>query len=159
MSDKPSRFWSKVGTGNGCWEWLAAVNEHGYGRIRWEGRSQKAHRVAWMLWEGPIPAHLDVLHICDNPRCVRPAHLYLGTHADNMRDMFTRNRRKASENKNNAWKLSAAQVHEIRARYAAGDTSYRSLAKEFGVTNQYIGQLVRFEAWNYRPVSATGENA
>lgn len=90
------RFWEKVEQGPGCWEWMAGRDSAtGYGRIR-IGRAgskhQLAHRVSWELANGPIPDGLWVLHHCDNPPCVNPAHLYLGTTIDNNRDRDARGR-------------------------------------------------------------------
>ena len=135
------RFWSKVRKGDGCWEWTCSKNAHGYGRFRFEARATKAHRVAWVLTHGPIPEGQHVLHSCDNRGCVRPDHLHLGTHADNMRELFARNRRRRTREVNNSWKLTADQADEIRARYAAGGTSYQRLAIEYGVSKSHIGHV------------------
>jgi hypothetical protein len=81
-----ARFWARVSRGEGCWEWQRG-RSCGYGTITWRGTETKAHRVAWELTHGEIPAGLHVLHNCDNPGCVRPEHLRLGTHTDNMRDI------------------------------------------------------------------------
>ncbi len=88
------RFWTKVAKGDNCWLWMQGKSA-GYGRFNlWRGPSHSvlAHRYAWELTYGPIPDDLPVLHRCDNPPCVRPDHLFLGTQADNLRDMHTKNR-------------------------------------------------------------------
>lgn len=87
------RFWSRVKVmPEGCWEWTGWKNPLGYGGIGADGRKLKAHRVSWVIHFGEIPEGLSVLHRCDNPGCVNPADLFLGTHPDNMRDMTCKKR-------------------------------------------------------------------
>lgn len=81
------RFWNKVNKTESCWLWIASVgSNNGYGCIKFEGKTQQAHRVSWKLRHGEIPAGMLVLHRCDIPLCVNPEHLFLGTQSDNMRD-------------------------------------------------------------------------
>jgi hypothetical protein len=86
------RFWSKVAKGDECWVWTAYLDERGYGRVGFNGKVQYAHRVAYQLEVGPIPEGAHILHSCDNPPCVNPAHLRAGTRSDNMRDKVARGR-------------------------------------------------------------------
>lgn len=85
------RFWSKVQKGPGCWLWRSA-NDGRYGSFYYMRRVVKAHRMSWLLTYGAIPHGREVCHHCDVPACVRPEHLYIGTHGQNMRDAFARNR-------------------------------------------------------------------
>lgn len=77
---------------NGCWNYIGCTNSTGYGHIRKNGKVQKAHRVSFEYFIGPIPDGLFICHKCDNPACVNPDHLYAGTQKDNVRDMFSRGR-------------------------------------------------------------------
>lgn len=104
MESLPNRFWSKVDIkySEDCWVWQGCREkvDYGdglsYGRLNFRGRLQLAHRVSWFLKTGEFP-QLFVLHKCDNAACVNPRHLYLGTHADNMRDMSKRNRARGAK--------------------------------------------------------------
>jgi hypothetical protein len=87
----PERFWAKVLKGDHCWEWQGAKTPKGYGCLRTDGELEYAHRISWRLAYGD-PGELHVLHHCDNPKCVRPDHLFLGTRSDNMQDMVRKDR-------------------------------------------------------------------
>lgn len=111
------RFWRATQVSAGCWPWLGRRNQYGYGQLRTgpdsrkkRGRRTVAHRVSWELHFGPIPEGLIVMHSCDNPGCVNPAHLFVGTHQDNYDDMVAKGRRARS------WvmKLTDDQVRSIR---------------------------------------------
>jgi HNH endonuclease len=96
MKDTAKRFWSKVAVGaaDECWPWLAGCNRKtGRGQSSLAGQSMPAPRVAWILTFGPIPEGQDVLHTCDNPPCVNPVHLFLGTDVDNAQDAIRKGRR------------------------------------------------------------------
>jgi len=94
------RFWDRVDKAGDCWLWRGLIDRNGYGRIGDNYRVALAHRFAYEAAIGPIPAGLDVLHSCDNPPCVNPAHLRVGTHAENMADMVRRGRANPRGRKN-----------------------------------------------------------
>ncbi len=86
------RFWSKVHKTDSCWEWTGSLDRAGYGRFGFRSTNWKASRVSWTLTFGEIPAGIHVCHKCDNPKCVRPEHLFLGDYQANMDDMNSKGR-------------------------------------------------------------------
>ena len=134
-----------------CWLWTGSRQPRGYGHFYPKLHvGLYAHRVSWELAFGPIPAGLHVLHHCDNPPCVRPEHLFVGTRSDNMKDMLAKGRgghRGAPGERHPCHKLTDAQVVAIRERWDAGGVLQRTLAAEFGVTRGLIGMIVRRVAW------------
>jgi hypothetical protein len=163
VEEMAQRFWAKVDrrSDDECWEWLARRAERGYGQYRHEGRTVRAHRHAWRLANGPIPSGLLVCHHCDNPPCCNPAHLFLGTDADNVHDMVSKGRNvrpprdESSVNfprgeRCHAAKLTEGQVIEIRRRYDAGDKRME-MAREFGVDYTLIWQIGKRKAWKHVP--------
>ena len=138
------RFWTKVDKSGDCWVWTAARNELGYGNFcNAERRTELAHRASWRLTYGPVPDEMNVLHRCDNPPCVRPDHLFLGTDADNVADMIAKGRQhRVDGERNGRAKLTDAQVAEIRAQYVPGKVRIVDLAEEYGVTFSHIWQIV-----------------
>jgi hypothetical protein len=144
------RFWPRVmlGFASGCWEWGASTNGKGYGQINVGGRGRPllAHRVSWELMNGPIPDGLLVLHKCDNPPCVNPSHLFLGTVTDNMRDCARKGR--AAKTGTGAVKLAAADVLEIR-RLSERGVIQTVLARRFGVSQAHISKILLREVWTW----------
>jgi len=129
-----------------CWIWIRSPGPTGYGQVRHAGRMQKAHRVAWLLHRGPIPNGLWVLHKCDVPLCVNPGHLYLGTHQNNVRDMWARGRGSppphAVGEANSRRVMSDKQERQVLKLRRAGAT-YRAIAERFGVSVCAIGGALR----------------
>ena len=104
-----------------------------------------AHRISWALENGPVPEGMMVLHSCDNPGCVNPAHLFLGTHFDNMRDMVAKKRQARGESVYRS-KLTAEDVREIRQLIAIG-RSHGGIAREYGVLRTAIGNINTGYTW------------
>lgn len=142
------RFWEKVNKNapNGCWEWAGSRMRSGHGQIHIDGKSKLVHRFAWELNNGPIPDDLEVCHHCDNPCCVNPAHLFLGTQTDNMADMMSKVRQARGARHSQA-KLTEAQVVEIRRRYVRGVITYKMLAAEYGVGTETIALIIQRKNW------------
>lgn len=145
----PQRFMDKVTIcENSCWEWTGSKNGLGYGQFPFEGEN-KAHRVAFRLFVGPITDGLYVLHKCDNRSCVNPSHLFLGTQSDNIHDMMDKGRHvvtRSCGDSNGMAKLTQEQVAAIRSAVSAGATQ-RSLCKPYGVSPMTISRIVRRESW------------
>ena len=140
-------FWQKVEKTDTCWRWTGAVNTHGYGQTSLGGRQTGAHRLAWRFTYGPIPPGLSVLHRCDNPPCVRPDHLFLGTVTDNAVDMMAKGRGRVGSRHGKA-KLTEEIVREMRRRHAMGER-YVSLAAAFGVTPENVSTVCRRLTWTH----------
>jgi hypothetical protein len=143
------RLWRRVEKTETCWNWVGCRDRRGYGLIGYTGSGRKVewtHRASWILAHGPIPDGLCVCHHCDNPSCVRPSHLFLGTQADNNRDAMRKGRTQRGHTHHNA-KLNPEAVREIRRRYNEGGVFQRELGAEFGVTQTVIGTILRGEAW------------
>lgn len=128
----------------GCWVWQGHLNEHGYGYMAvGSGRPEVASRVAYRAWIGPIEDGQVVCHTCDNPPCINPDHLFVGTRADNNADARLK-RRIVNGERHGGAKLTDAEVAEIRRTYVGrGDPSQRALAARYGVTQQVISHIVR----------------
>lgn len=122
---------------SGCQLWLGALDNHGYGQLWHKGRPHKAHRLAFALARGPLAHGAKVLHKCDNTFCISPAHLRLGTQADNMTDKMLKGRA--------AKKLSPAQVVAIRG----SDESEAVLAERYGVHRTMIGHVRNRKWWRH----------
>lgn len=156
------RFWSKVDriSDEACWPWRGStVPPWGYGKLTIRGHGQRAHRVSYELAYGPIPKGLFVCHKCDNPGCVNPKHLFLGTHSDNMRDCVRKGRHSTQVNpllrsgpNNGMSKLSEEAVRVIRETNVPGYFGNSAkLAKKYGVTSDYVRAVARGDRWKHIP--------
>ena len=138
------RFWEKVfvQSEDECWEWQAGGGD--YGRIQIDGRGASAHRFSYEIHNGPIPEGMFVCHACDNPGCVNPGHLFLGTQADNMADKVNKGRQ-ASGPRNGNSKLTWDDIENIRAN--AMNLTLVELGELFGVSHENISFILRGETW------------
>lgn len=148
------RFCSKSDRGPGCWLWSASRTRAGYGQVRHGAATLYAHRVSYELYIGAVGDGLFVCHHCDNRRCVNPVHLFLGTAADNTRDMYAkgrqrniRPRRQARGERHGLHKLTAEQVADIRRRYAAGGVTQVQLGREYGVSDGHVCGIISGKFW------------
>ena len=142
------RFMRHVTRTATCWIWTGARDRDGYGCYDLEGHHTRAHRVSWRIYHGEIPSGLWVLHHCDNPCCVNPEHLFLGTHLDNMRDMVSKGRahRQFGEECNFS-KLKADDIPYILRLRARGLT-YCEIAQMLGVRWQSIYAIMSGRSWS-----------
>lgn len=154
MYDKKTikRFWDKVNKTDGCWEWLGYFKTDKrfkggktYGFFSFgKNRNLRAHRVSWEIHFGEIPKGMCVCHHCDNPICVRPDHLFLGTMYDNNMDAVKKGRIKILP-----FKLTTDQVQEIRKLYSTRDFIQKELGKKFNVSQTTIKDVVNYKTWKY----------
>jgi len=121
-----------------CWEWLRARHEFGYGIFRVAGRKEYAHRYSYVLSYGTVPAGLCVMHKCDNPKCVNPRHLAIGTKADNSLDMVKKLR-------GSGQKLTPDQVLAIRSL----DLTLREIGEIFGLSETSVSNIKRRKTWTF----------
>lgn len=153
------RFWSKVKIGNDdeCWEWIAG-HSGGYGRFEISGKKVAAHRFSYELFYGAISGDFVVLHECDNPRCVNPKHLRLGTLSDNMQDMWDKGRHSFPSNAFVHWdrhgernpksKLTQDDIFKIRAFFDRGLSTAKELARIYSISTVHVYDIVNLKCWN-----------
>ena len=157
FKSEKTRFWEKVAfpDDNECWNWIGGIVKRGYGSfgIRCDDnkiRMKYAHRIAWEYCNGKIPIGMNVLHHCDNPRCVNPTHLFLGTHSDNMVDMHSKSRGgNLVGEKSNLSKLSEKDVLKIRNYYKDKKYNQYELAFIFNVSQACISDIVNRKTWKH----------
>lgn len=155
------RFWDKVKKSEseeGCWEWTA-FKSRGYGTFSWweRGKTMRAHRAAWVITNGEIPSGLYVCHHCDNPICVRPSHLFLGTQKDNMMDCFSKGRgykprpsnHRRGEDVNTA-RFTEEKVFQMRRMKLKGVSPFR-ISKWLGTNHRTVRLAVNGETWKHVP--------
>ena len=171
--EQQQKFWGLVdktpgfGPNGNCWGWKASKHECGYGYFKIVEHTYKAHRVSYRLAYGAIPVNLYVLHSCDNPSCVNPKHLWIGTAADNTSDMMQKGRHRPPKlygNKNGHYtkpektprgehnwnaKLTEKKIFEIRSKHAKGAHTQQKLADAYAVSPSLISRIIRRKAWKH----------
>lgn len=174
------RFWSHVEKTDGCWNWRTrrGLAPYAYGQARLFRRPLGAHRLSYMMHVGEVPQGLQVCHRCDNPRCVRPDHLFLGTIGDNMRDRTAKGRQARGQThgwalhpervvrgdrhwskrlkdrvprgeRNGFATLTEADVIAIREAYAAGRASQNELARQYNTAQANVWRIIHRRAWQH----------
>ncbi len=148
------RFWSKVDKTGECWEWMAYKKSDGYGQF-WLGKAQSAHRVAWQLTSGPIPAGdyegtTGVLHTCDNKACCRPSHLFLGGPAENSADMVTKGRSTKGRTCVRGEAHGSAKLCELDVWLIRNvKSTQRNIANWFGISQSHVSGIRSGTFWKH----------
>lgn len=135
----------------GCWLWTGCVSpgKWGYGVFWVDGKTIKVHRYSYIIFKGEIPKGLFVCHSCDQPSCVNPDHLFLGTHQDNMKDMNSKGRGGSTKGERSRLsRLTTQQVLDIRSMYSDGNSSIK-IAKRFSITDRNVMHIVNRETWKH----------
>ena len=136
-------FWNQVLKGEGCWEWMGNLVTNGYGRVGCNNLFYSTHRLSYELAYGPIPDGMLVCHKCDNRKCVRPNHLFLGTTQDNVDDKMRKGRHVAGKHS----VLTKEKVQAIISEYVPGEVTYATLGEKYGVSPSTIWKVIKGKSW------------
>lgn len=148
MSSLEDRFFCNVSKGDGCWLWTGSTTEDGYGVIKDKQKTVRTHRVSWEIHNSkPIPDGLSVLHECDNPPCVNPSHLRLGTPGDNMIDKMLKGRCRVGSD-NGSSKLTEEDVRGIKAMLI-DETPELVIAEKYSVSRSAINRIKLNKYWRH----------
>ena len=157
IEQKLAHYSDRSGGPDSCWEWKGGLagrpNEVGYGAVWWKGKQHRAHRLMWEITNGPIPPGLHCCHKCDNTKCINPAHIFLGTDADNHRDRDAKGRGVAGRPNVKGCRLTDAEVMAIRA-----DTRTReAIAADYGISAAHVTNIKLGKRRRYVPSLLTAE--
>lgn len=150
------KFWSRVQKTNSCWLWEGRLTKAGYGQISHRGTPIYTHRLSWEIHKGSIPKKMEVCHHCDNPACVNPDHLFIGSHRDNMHDMLSKNRGSTAGladqrgEKHPGAKITEDIVRAIRQRLRSKE-SHSSIAKDLGISRPTVTAINCGRLWGWLP--------
>lgn len=145
MKKEPTveRFWRFVDKSKACWIWTGSKTSAGYGKI-WDNRTELAHRFSYKLAFGPIPKGLYVCHHCDNPSCVNPEHLFIGTNSDNLRDLVNKGKfHPATGEAHGSARLTSEEVRRIRNETMTA----RAAAALFGISERHVRGIRQGKTW------------
>lgn len=145
-----NRFWASVSNTSlelECWEWQKGLTTKGYAKVKMRPKTLLGHRVAYALANSALPEL--IMHTCDNPKCVNPAHLMAGTHKENMRDMVLKGRQ-ATGTSHGVSKLTESDVLDIRQMYADG-VKVRLIAEKHGIKTHSISNICAGRVWAFLP--------
>jgi hypothetical protein len=144
MSTLADRLLARSIQQGSCRLWTGNKYHDGYGKMSWQGKTDRAHRLAWRAWRGPIPQGLNVLHTCDTPLCIEPTHLFLGSHADNVADKMRKGRhpRNVTFGHRILTEAQARAVFKARGRQV-------DIAAKYGVTQAAVSKIKRKATWKH----------
>lgn len=148
MTDRErfERFVDKNPSLSGCHLWVGCLKSSGYGDFKLKGKTVRAHRASYIIYKGEIPVGMSILHSCDNPRCVNPDHLSMGSHKENMEDKVKKGRQQKGE-KVKTSKLVGADVIIIRALFK--DCPYAEVARRFGINQTSVMRILKGITWKH----------
>lgn len=153
-----NRLLNNVKNKNGCWVWCGYVAKHGYGVSSYRSKGILVHRLSWILFKGELNKDLFVCHHCDNPKCVNPEHLFLGTAKDNIIDSFNKKRKSNKGEKHPGAKVSEKDVREIFELRKIGWT-HQKLADRFKIKQGTISNILHRRLWKHVDIGGICQNS